>query len=169
MSRVFVEEIRSQTKIMFFNIEVTLRTCNPELILFGMPIWKHLYHTLHSCDQWYINPEVYTEPPFHEKDLNSLDVPSQKVLSRAELMDYFQTVQKKINSYLDGLSDEMLPEKPENCPYTRFTLILGQIRHFMCHLGNINCTTMEETGRWPLVVGTKAYFPDLNDESSLYE
>ena len=31
----------------------------------GMPLWKHLYHMLHSLDQWFINPEVYTDPPFH--------------------------------------------------------------------------------------------------------
>ena len=30
----------------------------------GMPLWKHIYHTLHSLDLWYINPrdKKYQEP-----------------------------------------------------------------------------------------------------------
>ena len=58
----------------------------------------------------------------------------------------------KINQYLDTLSDEMLYEKPNGCNYTRLALVLGQYRHLNCHLGNINCTTIIETGEWPRVL-----------------
>ena len=51
----------------------------------GMPLWKHLYHMLHSLDQWFINPEVYTDPPFHLPGLNDLDTPSPTPLSRQTL------------------------------------------------------------------------------------
>lgn len=50
-----------------------------------MPLWKHIYHMLHSLDQWYINPRVYIQPSFHEKDLNNLDVQSNRRLNRMDI------------------------------------------------------------------------------------
>mgnify|MGYP000987687560 CR=1 FL=1 len=31
----------------------------------GAPLWQHLYHALHSLDQWFINPKAsdFVEPP----------------------------------------------------------------------------------------------------------
>lgn len=45
-----------------------------------MPMWKHIYHMLHSLDLWFINPRDinFTEPAIHEKDLNNLDVFTDK-------------------------------------------------------------------------------------------
>lgn len=74
MNDVLIHTIIEHTKVMFYNFSITLKTCDMDTILCDMPIWKHVYHTLHSLDQWYINPEVYTEPDFHEPNLNSLDV-----------------------------------------------------------------------------------------------
>jgi hypothetical protein len=34
-----------------------LQTCNLDFILCDLPVWKHVYHMLHSCDQWFINPK----------------------------------------------------------------------------------------------------------------
>ncbi len=96
MERRLVETIKASTEIMFQNFYVTLVTCDMDYVLCDMPIWKHCYHTLHSCDQWYINPLDYEEPPFHEDGLNSLDYLGAKVLSRQELLDYFEKVRSKI-------------------------------------------------------------------------
>lgn len=96
MERRLVETIKASTEIMFHNFYVTLVTCDMDYVLCDMPIWKHCYHTLHSCDQWYINPLDYEEPPFHEDGLNSLDYLGTKVLSRQELLDYFEKVRSKI-------------------------------------------------------------------------
>ena len=118
-----------------------------------MPIWKHVYHTLHSLDQWYINPKVYTEPDFHEPHLNSLDdYDNQKVLSREMLIGYFETIKEKIMKYLNSLCDEDLYEKPDGCEYNRLSLILGQFRLFHCNMGNINATTIYNTNKWPIVL-----------------
>ena len=157
---------------MFYNFSITLKTCDMDSILCDMPIWKHVYHTLHSLDQWYINPEIYTEPDFHEPKLNSLDdYDNQKVLSRELLIDYFETIKKKIMEYLNSLSDEDLYEKPEGCEYNRLSLILGQFRHFHCHMGNINATTIYNTNKWPRVLGMYWLdkINDCEDITDLYE
>lgn len=131
-----------------------LQTCNLDFILCDMPIWKQVYHMLHSCDQWYINPNEYTEPPLREENLNSLDIRSEKKLSREEQLQYLESVRIKIMNYLDKLTDKMLYDIPSGCKSSRLSLILSQIRHFYAHLGNINASTIIETGKWPRVIGT---------------
>lgn len=163
MRRDLVKTIKDCTEILFLNFETTLKTCDIDYVLCGMPIWKHCYHTLHSLDQWYINPYDYTEPPFHEDKLNSLDYLDEngKVLTREELTEYFKTIQAKIINYLDNLSDEDLYEIPKDCKYNRLEHVLGQFRHFHCHMGNINAAAMVTRNQWPRVVGTYALDDDF--------
>ena len=61
-----VNNIKKQTEVMFINADIMLKTCDLDFVLCDMPIWKHVYHMLHSCDQWFINPFDFTEPNFHE-------------------------------------------------------------------------------------------------------
>lgn len=126
-----------------------------------MPCWKHIYHMLHSLDLWYINPREreFTEPPFHEKDLNNLDVVSEKELSREEINGYFSDIEKKIQIYITGLTDEMLLEYPPDCEYCRFTLILAQFRHLHSHMGMIMGFIIDDKGLWPRVLGLEMPFP----------
>lgn len=152
MKNELVQAVRLNTENLFQNAKICLLTCDMDFILCDMPIWKHVYHMLHSCDQWYINPNEYEEPPFHIPNLNSLDVPSEKSLSREELLAYLESIQAKIFSYLDGLTDEMLYDIPKGCTHNRLAMILSQFRHFYAHLGNINATTIFATNRWPRVV-----------------
>ena len=154
MPRELVEAIRLNTEGLFINAEIMLKTCDLDYVLCDMPIYKHVYHAFHSCDQWYINPTQYTEPDFHVPNLNSLDIPSEKRLSKEELAEYLASVRQKIMGYLDSLTDEMLYEVPEGCSNNRLSLILSQFRHFYAHLGNINATTIIETNEWPRVIGT---------------
>lgn len=154
MQRELIETIKASTRVLFLNFETTLKTCNMDYILCDMPIWKHCYHTLHSLDQWYINPYDYTEPPFHRENLNNLDIIDDgEPLTRDELMTYFKQIQKKLLDYLDSLNDEDLYEISAGCKYNRLEHILGQFRHFYCHMGNINAATIVETNQWPRVCG----------------
>ena len=153
---------------MFHNFYVTLVTCDMNYILSDMPIWKHCYHALHSSDQWFINPTEYEEPTFHEEGLNSLDFIGEKVLSKEELLSYFETVKSKILDYLDNINDSDLYEKPNGYNHNRLECIIGQMRHFYCHLGNINATTIIQTGKWPRVVGMSGLEEGL-DKNNLYE
>ncbi len=158
MNRELVNIISEQTGILLYNVKTMILTCDMDFRLCGQPVWKHVYHALHSCDQWFINPQKYIEPPFHEPGLNSLDANSEKVLSKEELLKYYESVKAKISGYLHSLTDEMLGSGPEGCKHSRLALILGQFRHLYAHLGNINCTTIIETGEWPKVVGLDADF-----------
>ena len=153
MESELVNVIKLNTEALFTNANIMLQTCNLDFVLCDMPIWKHVYHMLHSCDQWYINPNEYTEPDFHEPNLNSLDIPSEKLLSRNELLIYLCDVKTKIINYLNTLTDQMLYDIPSGCKSNRLCLILSQFRHFYAHLGNINATTIIETNNWPRVVG----------------
>lgn len=153
MRHELTDAIRLNTETLFTNASILLQTCNLDYILCDMPVWKHAYHMLHSCDQWYINPTVYTEPEFHVPNLNSLDIESEKSLTKEELLQYLGSIRSKILDYLDTLTDDMLYDVPPGCKSNRLGLILSQFRHFYAHLGNINATTIIETNQWPRVVG----------------
>lgn len=133
-----VNNIKLQTEIMFVNVDIMLKTCDLNFTLCDMPIWKHVYHMLHSCDQWFINPFDYVEPDFHEPNLNSLDIPSKSMLLREMLSEYHDKVRVKILSFLNSLTDENLYEIPQGCKSNRLGLMFSQYRHFYAHLGNIN-------------------------------
>ncbi len=102
-----------------------------------------------SVNQKYSYPGKYQIPPFHEKDLNNLDAPADKRLSRELLREFFLTVEKKIKEYDNSLTDDILLEKTENCEWTRFALIMGQHGHLHSHMGMIMGFIIEETGFWP--------------------
>ena len=153
MGNELVNAIQRHSAWLFDNANIMLQTCNPDFILCDFPIWKHIYHMLHSCDQWFINPNHYDEPDFHEPNMNSLDIATEKVLSREDLLQYLECVREKIMSYVNSLTDEMLCEMPPDCSTNRLSMILAQYRHFYAHLGNINATTIIETNEWPRVIG----------------
>lgn len=167
MENELIANIKKQTEVLFENAYICLQTCDYQYILCDMPIWKHVYHMLHSCDQWYINPNEYIEPIFHEPNLNSLDIASDKQLSKELLLQYLYQVKIKIINYLDLLTDDMLYEIPVGCASNRLGLILSQFRHFYAHLGNINATTIIETNKWPRVIGTSGKSGKSTD--GLYE
>lgn len=127
-----------------------------------MPLWKHIYHMLHSLDLWFINPrdKYFIEPSIHIKDLNNLDVYTEKLISRSEINRYYSQINKKIKNYLIHTTDEELLLMPDNCEYTRFTLILSQYRHLHSHMGMIMGFIIESTGMWPRVVGLEGQIPD---------
>ena len=153
MDSPLVSAVRKNTQLLFENADIMLQSCDLDYILCDFPVWKHVYHAFHSCDQWFINPFDYDEPDFHEPDLNSLNVMTEKVLTRADLAAYLEAVRGKILRYVDLLTDDMLCEIPPGCKSNRLSLILSQFRHFYAHLGNINATTILATNQWPRVVG----------------
>ena len=161
----FVEIICDQTYRALWEVENVI-DCVPDELwdkeYCEMPCWKHIYHMLHSLDLWYINPrdKNYQEPDIHEKDLNNLDVISEKCLTREEINDYFVSVDKKIRGYVSGLTDEQLLEYPSDCEYTKFTLILAQFRHLHSHMGMIMGYIIDDTGLWPRVLGLEKPFPE---------
>lgn len=160
----YCEIIKEQTKRALWEVENVI-SCIPDELWMKeycqMPLSKHVYHMLHSLDRWMINPRglEYQEPYFHEPELNNLDVFSDKQITREEINHYMQAVKDKITTYLNNLKEEELLQKPENCEYTRFTLIMAQHRHLHSHMGMIMGFLIDDLGKWPRVLGLEKPFP----------
>ncbi len=95
MNKDLVEMIKRQTNVLFNNIQITFDEVRDIHIIpefSDMTISKHVYHMLHSLDQWFINPFIFDEPDFHVDELNSLSVNSDKVLTKEELQSYFHSI-----------------------------------------------------------------------------
>lgn len=131
----------------------------------NMPLWKHIYHTLHSLDLWFINPcdKNYCEPSIHSENLNNLDENSYKTLTRNDIENYLNQIEIKINDYIFKLIDDELLDYPDNCEYTKFTLLLAQFRHLHTHMGMIMGFIIDDTGLWPNVLGLTRPIPQNGD------
>ena len=165
----YTEIIKDQTERSLWSINNVIDSVPDEYwnkSYCKMPLWKHIYHTLHSLDMWYINPRKYSQPSFHVEDLNNLDVETDKLLSREELKHYYKLIEKKINQYSNSITDDILLTKPENCEWTIFALILAQHRHLHTHMGMIMGFIIAETGLWPKVIGLEGDIP--TGDYSLY-
>lgn len=161
----YIAIIEEQTRRALWEVKNVI-DCVPENLwnkaYSDMPCWKHIYHMIHSLDLWFINPrdQEFQEPSFHEKDLNNLDVISDRRLSREEINQYFDDVKKKIFIYLSQLKEELLLEFPQGCEYCRFTLILAQFRHLHTHMGMIMGFIIDDENLWPSVLGLEMPFPE---------
>ncbi len=155
-----IKIIKDTVEPNFMNIRTSLKTYDRDALCCGSPCWRWAYHALHSADKWFINPYVYEEPDFHEEGLDNPNNPSSVELSDEQLLDYLDRIEKKTLDYLDGLTDEMLYEKPENCPYTRMELVLRQYRHLSFHTGMLNGQTAVATGQFPMWVSQTDQYVD---------
>ena len=137
-----------------------LLKCIPEAswesVFGGQPVWRHVYHMLHSLDLWFMNPRntAYDEPSFHINGMNSLIHEYQgPALGSSQLTDYFSSIHIKITNYTKTLKDDELLHCPDDCEYTRFTLILAQFRHVHTHMGMLMGFVVSTTNKWPYIIG----------------
>lgn len=147
----------------FINIETSIKTYDRNADCCGSPAWRYVYHALHSADKWFFNPFEYDEPAFHQTGMDNPDNKCSVVLSDEQLLEYLMKIKEKTCDYLDTLTDEMLYEKPKNCPYTRLELVLRQFRHLSFHTGMLNGQTAERTGKFPVYS-----YEDSKDGSLFY-
>ena len=152
--------IKDTVRPNFLNIRTSIQTYDREALCCGSPCWRWAYHALHSADKWFINPYKYEEPAFHEAGMDNPDNPTDVVLSDEQLLEYLDGIEKKTLDYLDSLTDEMLYEKPEDCPYTRMELVLRQYRHLSFHTGMLNGQTALATGSFPVWVSELSQYVD---------
>ncbi|MGL5512373.1 MAG: hypothetical protein ACRDBM_03915 [Sporomusa sp.] len=160
----YVAIIKDQTERALWEVKNVI-DCIPnelwEKCYCNMPLWKHVYHMLHSLDLWFISPrdKEYKEPSIHEVGLNDLDAYSTKKLSRNDVVTYYNDIKRKIVKYLEILQDETLLQMPPNCEYTKFTLIIAQHRHLHSHMGMIMGFIINATNKWPKVIGLEGNIP----------
>jgi len=156
LGKGLIKIITEQTRILFENIQMTFNAISDDQmdkLIFDAPLWKHIYHMLHSLDQWFINPNIYDNPSFHEDGMNDYRIETQTRLSKDNLVTYFKDIEVKIYLFLENLNDNCLIEIPENCSYTRLTLILAQYRHVMYHIEFITSTLHHTEEKWPKYIG----------------
>jgi hypothetical protein len=156
LEKRLIEIITEQTRILFENIQETFNALSDDQMdkfIFDAPLWKHIYHMLHSLDQWFINPYIYDNPDFHEYGMNSFKIETDKGLSKENLVTYFSDIEEKIYLFLNNLNDRSLIETPENCNFTRLTLILAQYRHVMYHIGFITSILHYTEEKRPKFIG----------------
>lgn len=165
MQNQLTEVIKDQTDRALWEVRNVI-DCVPDELwsreYCEMPLYKHIYHMLHSLDLWYINPNdpSYSEPDIHIDNLNNLDVKTERFISRNEINDYYEAVKIKITAYTNFLNDGMLNERPVDCSYSKFELILAQFRHLHTHMGMIMGFIIEATGQWPTVLGLTRPIPE---------
>lgn len=155
-----INVIKETVKPNFLNIRTAIKTYDRDALCCNAPCWRWAYHALHSADKWFINPFVYEEPPFHTDGMDNPDNQTSITLSDAELLAYLDQIENKTLSYLDNLTDDMLYEKPDDCPYTRMELVLRQYRHLSFHTGMLNGQTALANGRFPVWVSDVESFVD---------
>jgi len=161
-----IDTLKTSTDLMLHNLGIAMKTCDWRADVCGAPAWRYIYHTIHSCDKFFINPAVYNEPPFHRPGLDWPDNPAEVTLDEILLWDYYTQVREKIMAYLDALTDAQLAEIPAQCHMNRLALILAQFRHMYAHIGILNGVTIAHTARYPHVVNdsnwTAQKLPDSN-------
>lgn len=162
---MYYESIQRQSKQIFDNIDILFDSIPDDefdSIKGGFPTWKNFYHCIHSLDKNFIDPSKYQEPGLHEKNMDVIYLITPRILSKKELMDYYQIVKDKVNNYLDNLTDALLLEKAvlNNNEYTRLELILAQLRHVFYHVGYIHCCIKMEKGSTPEYIGLYKRIPD---------
>lgn len=156
IEKSLIEIITEQTRILFLNIQEVFNAISEDQMnkfIFDAPLWKHIYHMLHSLDQWFINPFDYENPDFHKYGMNSFEIITEKILAKEDLITYFIEIEKKILNFLGRLNDTSLIETPENCSFTKMALILAQYRHVMYHVGFITSILHITEAKWPKYVG----------------
>ncbi len=163
-----VLQIKQQQEINFKNIYDQIQLADLETVFDGENNSRYIFHYLHSMDRFFMNPADYVyegEKLFGIKENLSVIDPERAgyeedtsiVISRQQLLDYFEYVKDKINTFFDAMSDEQLTEKPEGCEYTRLELILGQFRHLMWHVGLSSAITFSIKNQWNEFTGLSGF------------
>ncbi len=115
------------------------------------PAWQVLVHILTGMEYW-MQPEPgkYTAPKFDKGVNTNLGEPSEEVLTKKELKEYFNKVRKSIDAYFAQLSEQLLQEASVAYDqWTNLDVIIENIRHAQHHLGQLNAR-LKTTGHLPV-------------------
>ena len=144
--------------------EMTVRAlwenCKPAG-LHPLTLWDRCYGGAHRCGDTSVTPcmswtsgsSTRGTPTLSSRPstprLQELHIYPAVRLDRRAVDDYFYTIKSKLSIYLTSLHDEDLLQRPDNCEWTRFTLILSQYRHLYRHMGMVMGFIEAETGLCP--------------------
>lgn len=167
-----IKQIKKQQEINFKNVEDQIRFADLETVFDNENNSRYIFHYLHSMDRFFINPSTYVYEGSIEENLSIIDsdragyiADKSIVIPRKQLLEYFESVKSKINTYFETLTVEQLIEKPEGCEYSRLEFILAQFRHLMWHTGVSSAITFISKDKWNEFTGLaglrKMFFSDI--------
>jgi hypothetical protein len=173
-NRILTDILKEQTEILLKNLDDQIASADLTAIIDGLPDWRYLFHTIHSLDKNFINPDTFTEPALSVSgaapELSIIDEkrpgyrPAADIpITRSQLSGYSSYVRQKIETYFDTLDDTMLSEKNGSGAFSRLALILGQFRHLMWHMGLSSGVTVQTGKEWPAYTGL---YNQKEDDSS---
>jgi hypothetical protein len=156
--------LRKQTEILLKNLDDQIAAADLDVLIDGLPNSRYLFHTLHSLDRNFINPDGFSEPALSVCGINpeaavidetrpDFKRTTGSPITRQALASYASYIRTKIDLYFGTLDDTMLGETPPGCRFTRLTLMLGQFRHLMWHLGLSSGLTVSAGSGWPEYTG----------------
>ena len=152
-----VDNIIAQSGQLFKNIEYLFDYIDDALLkkqICKWPLWRQIYHMLHSMDQWFINPYRYSDSRSDGYKIAALNTELASLsLNKEQLHEYYLQIKEKTWNYLRNLRGSDLSTCPEESNFTKLELILGQFRHVMFHIGMIHGCILMEKDEIPGYVG----------------
>lgn len=109
----------------------------------GLPIWNQVIHSLMGSDFW-------LRTDYESEFISCLPIPENvreqlwseewcsngSFMTKAQVTDCFDALEKKKSEFFALLTDEMLSRKIlPDMKFTYLSVICAQIRHIMCHSG----------------------------------
>ena len=154
-----IRQIKNQQEINFINVKEQILKADLETVFDAENNSRYIFHYLHSMDRFFIDPTNYVyegEKLFGIPENLSVIDPKREgyeedtsiLISREQLLNYFEYVKAKIEKYFETLTAEELLQKPGCCEYTRLELILAQFRHLMWHTGLSSAITFASKREW---------------------
>ena len=111
-----IASINEQASRLFVNTEHLLAYVDDGLLtapISKWPLWRQIYHMLHSMDQWFINPFEYEDERDGGFDLAALNTTTSATpLTKSELSACYARIKNKTVRYLESLTVQKLSEHP---------------------------------------------------------
>lgn len=104
--------------------------------------WYDAYHTIFYLDYCLsTNPETFMPPsPFTLSEFNPNGEMPDRICTKNELLDYLEFARKKCFDLIHDLTEENTAKRfvNEYRDYSRFEIILYNMRHVQHHVGQLN-------------------------------
>lgn len=135
--------------------------CPEELLSKKRKVFYIIYHVLVFLDYYLtLPPEKFTPPLSYT--LKETDKPDEAIddvipdrfYSKAELLHYLDTSRMKCKNLIMGLNDETLDarfieDEPNGKNYSRFEILLYNMRHVQHHAAQLNFILRQEINQAP--------------------
>lgn len=145
------ETLRRQITPAIEMLQDVIEQCSDDIWMLSggnAPIWEQVYHATFWLNAWARDWSTpFEKPAFHSDQALELESGASPEITREQMRDYLEKVERECLSFLDNLADDtLLIEQHDRTPADR---IIGQIGHVQYHVGMIHLRIKEITGKYP--------------------